>query len=35
MLFSDNSEDFNCHVRDLLSDNIARHKIGKILKYLN
>ncbi|XP_076193069.1 centromere protein C isoform X2 [Aptenodytes patagonicus] len=24
---SDNSEDFNCHVRDLLSDNIARHKI--------
>ncbi|KAF1645334.1 Centromere protein C, partial [Eudyptes chrysocome] len=26
-LFSDNSEDFNCHVRDLLSDNIARHKI--------
>ncbi|KAM7112575.1 centromere protein C [Ciconia maguari] len=24
---SDNSEDLNCQVRDLLSDNIARHKI--------
>ncbi|KAM6073464.1 centromere protein C isoform 2-T2 [Theristicus caerulescens] len=24
---SDNSEDFNCQVRNLLSDNIARHKI--------
>ncbi|XP_075005913.1 centromere protein C isoform X2 [Calonectris borealis] len=24
---SDTSEDFNCQVRDLLSDNIARHKI--------
>ncbi|NXL07340.1 CENPC protein, partial [Mesembrinibis cayennensis] len=26
-IFSDNSEDFNCQVRNLLSDNIARHKI--------
>ncbi|NWQ95650.1 CENPC protein, partial [Burhinus bistriatus] len=26
-VFSDNSEDLNCQVRDLLSDNVARHKI--------
>lgn len=35
-LFLDNSEDLNCQLKDLLSDNKARHKIGKvILTYLN
>lgn len=35
-VFSDNSEDLNHKLRHLLSDKIARHKIGKnILKYHN
>lgn len=35
-VFSGNSEDLNYQVKNLLSDSIARHKIGKIiLKYIN
>lgn len=34
IVFSDNSEDLNYKLRHLLSDEIAKHKIGKsILKY--